>query len=514
MFSSTRIRGVPGAAAAWCGPVLLLVTVALVLAAPAHALPSAAPGSEGLDREAVDTYVEDYLDRHGLAGAEVAVVKDGEVVHTAGYGEHDHAQTTTDTPMPTGSSGKQMTAFAVLQLVEDGRIDLDDPVVEHLPEFDMADDRVSDITVRQLLSHTSGMPSPIIVAPAEDLTAGVARLHDWQLQADPGDRHLYSNMNYHVAGRLVEVVSGTPFNTYLEQNLFDPLGMDDTSSVNTTRDDHAALEHGHVTAYGTTLPVREMDQLIAGAGGVVSTAEDMARWMAMITNGGQAPGGKRVLSADLLEEAQSPQPGADGYGLGWSTSGPDVDPPRVGHSGATSRYSTQVDVVPGSGYGVVVMLNSFTAVYEHNYAIGSGIVEITDGGSPSPGWPVLTLVDVGLGLLTLLVLALMVRGVRRADRWAVRRESWPAWRYALRQLPQVIGPTLVAFLVLVVPALQDNPSTPVDIIAMWPAAMVLLLALGLSGVVLIATRSRSRLRGEGRRDGAGDPLQPESGEDR
>lgn len=497
LFSSTRrpIRGLPGAAA-WRGLVLLLVTGALVLGAPAHALAasSAAPGSEGLDREAVDTYVEDYLDRHGLAGAEVAVVKDGEVVHTAGYGEHDDAATTTDTPMATGSSGKHMTAFAVLQLVDEGRIDLDDPVVEHLPEFDMADDRAAEITVRQLLSQTSGIPSPIVVSPAEDLAEGVARLQDWQLQADPGDRHLYSNMNYHVAGRLVEVVSGTPFNTYLEQNLFDPLGMDDTSSVNTTRADHPGLEHGHVTAYGTTLPLREMDQLIAGAGGVVSTAEDMGRWMAMITNGGKAPGGERLLSADLLEEAQSAQPGADGYGLGWSASGPGVDPPRVGHSGATSRYSTQLDVVPGSGYGVVVMLNSFTAVYEHNYAIGSGVVEITEGKSPSPGWPVLTLVDLGLGLLTLLVIALTARGVRRGDRWAARRRSWPAWRYALRQLPQVIFPTLAVFLVLLVPALKDNPSTPLDVLAMWPAAMVLLLALALSGVVLIAARSRGLLR--------------------
>ena len=497
MLTSTHSpsRSVPGAAA-WRGLVLALVTAALALGAPTQALaaPSTSPASEGLDREAVDTYVEDYLDRHGLAGAGVAVVRDGEVVHTAGYGESGDGDTTTSTPMATGSTGKHMTAFAVLQLVEEGEIELDDRVVEHLPEFEMADDRVGDITVRQLLSHTSGMPSPLILSPAEDLTEGVARLDDWQLASDPGERHLYSNMNYHVAGRLVEVVSGTSFGAYLEENVFGPLGMDDTVSVDTTRADHAGLQHGNVTAYGTTLHVREMDQLIAGAGGVVSTAEDMARWMAMITADGRTPGGEQLLSADLLEEAQSPQPGADGYGLGWDRSGEGVDPPRVGHSGATSRYSTHMDVVPGSGYGVVVMLNSFTSTYEHNYALGSGVVEITDGGSPSPGWPVLTMVDIGLGLLTLLVLALMVRGVRRSGRWAARRESWPAWRYAVRQLPQVVFPALAAYLFLVLPQLQDNPTTALDVLALWPAAMVLVLALALSGVVLVVTRGRSRVR--------------------
>ena len=473
---------------------LLLVAGAVVLGTPSHAVavgPSSV-GSDGLDRQAVDTYVGNYLDRHGLAGASVAVVKDGEVVHTAGYGEGGDGRTTQRTPMAVGSTSKSMTAVAVLQLVDEGTVDLDDPVVEHLPEFEMADDRASEIAVRQLLSHTSGVPSPVIVPPAGDLTEAVERLEDSELAAAPGYRHLYSNMNYQVAARLVEKVSGTPFATHLERNLFDPLGMDDTTSVNTSGADHPGLEHGNITAYGQTLHVQEMQQFIAGAGGVVSTAEDMAAWMAMVTDGGRAPSGEQLVSRTLLEEAQSPQPGADGYGLGWSTSGKGVDPPRVGHSGATSRYSAEMDAVPESGYGVVVMLNSFTAAYEHNYAIGSGVVEITEGETPSPGWPWLTMVDLVLGALTLLVIALMVRGVRRADRWAERRREWPTWRYLVRQAPQALLVALGVLLFLVVPELQDNPATPLDVLALWPAVMVLLLVLALSGIVLITLRLRHR----------------------
>lgn len=473
---------------------VLLAALLLCVSVPASPAPAEPVDPGRLDTGAVDSYVEDYLDRHGLAGAEIAVVRDGQVLHTAGYGQSRGAAPATDTPMATGSVGKHMTSFALLQLVDASKVELDDPVVEHLPEFELADERVSDITIRQLLSHTSGLPSPVLVEPAADLSEGVERLQDWQLEADPGEQYLYSNMNYQVAGRLIETVAGMPLNTYLEENLFQPLGMDDTRSVDTAGADDPGLQGGHVTAYGAALPMREMDQLLAGAGGVVSTAEDHARWLAMLTADGAAPDGEQLLPAELLEEAMSPQPGADGGGLGWHLSGEGVDPARVGHSGATSRYSAQLDIVPSSGYGVVVMLNSFTPTLEHPYEISSGIIDITEGQAPQPGTPVPTLLDAALGLLTVLVLALTALGVRRSGRWAGRRAGWPHWRFALRLLPQAIGPVL-AVLVLVGPALGGAATGPLDVVGFWPAAMVLLLALGVSGVVLVVARGMQRIVG-------------------
>lgn len=471
---------------------------------------SAGPvASQGLDTDAVDSYVEGYLERHGLVGAEVAVVRDGQVLHTAGYGDSHGVATGSDTPMPTGSVGKHMTSFALLQLVDAGMIDLDDAVVEHLPEFELADERVSDITIRHLLSHTSGLPSPVTVEPAADLSDGVERLQDWQLDADPGEQYRYSNMNYHVAGRLIETVADVPFATYLEENLFQPLGMDNTRSVNTSRADDPGLQGGHITAYGAALPLREMEQLLAGAGGVVSTADDQARWLAMLTNDGATPAGEQLLAPELLDEAQTPQPGTNGEGLGWHLSGEDVDPPRVGHSGATSRYSAQLDVVPSSGYGVLVMLNSYTPTLEHNYEVSSGIIDITEGDSPELGMPTATLVDAGLGLLTLLVLAFTVIGIRRAGSWSQRRSAWPGWRFGLRLLPQVVGPALVVLVFLVLPSLEGHATTPVDAFGLWPAAMVLLLALGASGLALVIARSASRAAGMH----AGDSAFPQSARD-
>src|SRR5699024_11741246 len=98
-----------------------------------------------------------------------------------------------ETPMDLGSVSKSIAALAMLQLVDAGNMALDDPAVEHLPEFKLDDPRASQITVRQLLSQTSGLPNPTVVPPAADLTQAVARSGDWQLSPHPGDRHACSN---------------------------------------------------------------------------------------------------------------------------------------------------------------------------------------------------------------------------------------------------------------------------------------------------------------------------------
>ena len=113
--------------------------------------------------------------------------------------------------MSIGSVSKMITAFAVLQLVERGEIELDGPVAGQMPEFDLDDARGARITVRQLLTHTSGLPNPLVVAPAADPEERVAELRTVPLVSDPGSRYVYSNLGYHTAARLVETRSGEPF---------------------------------------------------------------------------------------------------------------------------------------------------------------------------------------------------------------------------------------------------------------------------------------------------------------
>ena len=219
-----RPVGAPTVALAVAKRAVAVIAVLIAMLANSIASPQSASAEDLLDGQRVDRFVTDYLARHGLPGGSVAVVKDGATMHSAGYGSSGDQRIDPDTPLAVGSVSKTVTAFAVLQLVDDAMFALDDPVVSHLPEFAVDDPRAEAITVRQLLSHTSGLPNPAIVPPADTIAETVDRLGDWQLASDPGTKYLYSNANYWTASRLVEVVSGTAFETYVRDHVFVPLG--------------------------------------------------------------------------------------------------------------------------------------------------------------------------------------------------------------------------------------------------------------------------------------------------
>ncbi len=417
------------------------------------------------------------------------------MVHEAGYGhDSDGEDITAETPLRIASVSKTFTAFAVLQLVDSGEVDLDQPLTRYLPELALDDARIQDITVRHLLSHTSGLPSPVIVPPAADLEQAVSRLADWQLSSDPGTDYAYSNANYWTAARLVEVVSGDPFDKYLRHEVLLPLAMEDTATSVTSRTHPAGVVDGHVTAYGRAFPVPELEAVDAGAGGVVSTAADMGRWLAMQQRGGVTASGERLLSAELVRESHTRQPGADRYGLGWIHSGSDVSPARVSHSGVISGFNAQQDLVPSMDLGVLVMLNSFTTTLEHAYEISSGIITIMRGGEPELGLPTAIISDLVLGVLTLLVLALGARGVRRAARWVDRRRDRGLPRFALRLTPLLIVPALAVLVFAVVPNLQNNSATAADAFRLYPAAMALLVAGAVAGSAVTGTRVVARAK--------------------
>jgi len=114
-----------------------------------------------------------------------------------------------------------------------------------------------------------------------------------------------------------------------------------------------------------------MEKVVTGSGDVVATAADMARWLALQTSGGRTRDGRQLLSRSLLDASHTPQLGADRYGLGWSRSGSGIEPARISHGGSHSRANAEVDLVLSSGYGVAVMLDSFTPTFDHSHAISS-----------------------------------------------------------------------------------------------------------------------------------------------
>jgi CubicO group peptidase (beta-lactamase class C family) len=468
--------------------IALLVPL-LYLSQSTHAAPI-------LDKDAIDDYVERYMGRNGLPGASVAIVKDGEIIYAQGYGHDSEGSPITERSlMRIGSVSKSFTAFAVLQLADDGAIRLDDPIMLHLPELKMDDPRLEQVTIRHLLSHTSGIPTPTIVPEADTIEQGVSRVQQWQMHANPGERHSYSNANYWILARLVENVSGMAFAEYLDTKVFAPLGMDDSLSPVNAGDEVPGLARGHATAYGTAIPIAEMEQMFSGAGGIVSTAADMGQWLAMHTNNGVSVSGERMLSESLLDESYSPQPGSEHYGLGWSLSASNVTPPRIQHSGALSSYQAQHSIIPSSGYAVAVMLNSFTTTFEHAYEISSGIIQLTEGHAPVVKTPIPTIIDLSLGLLTLLYAGLGIRGILRSKKWSDRRRSHSALRYYLRLIPQLIPIAGIGWLMFIVPQLQDNSSTTLDVFRLWPALAILLAFIFICAVLLTGARIHYRIEG-------------------
>lgn len=479
----------------------------MVVGGTAGTATSREPPGEPIPAE-VDDYVSGYLERHGLPGAAVAVVEHGRTVHEAGYGADAHGRPLTEhARLRLASASKSITAFAVLRLVDDGAIALDDAVTAYLPELEAADERVDEVTVAHLLSHTSGIETPAVLPPAATAREGVARLRGWRLSSEPGTEYAYSNANAWIAARLVEVVGGQPFDDHLRDRVFTPLGMTRTHSAPTTRGAVPGPAPGHVTAYGLAFPADEPEQMVAGAGGVVSTAHDMARWLSVQQRRGTTTDGRQLLPAAAVEQSHRARPGTERAGLGWLRSGPGVEPARVGHSGVFQTFQARTDLVPGSGFGVVVLLGSGSTWREHAYEISSGIIAITEGRDPEAGTPVPTLIDLALGAGALGVAALGLRGVRGAPRWAARRAGRPRWRVALRLLPHLIAPALAGGLLVVGPLLEDNSLTSADILGSAPAPMVLLLTLAVTGTAVIGSRSvalqRARRRGPG--DGRGRP---------
>lgn len=474
------------------GFILLLI----ILLTPMFYLPFSVSiqAAQPFKTEDVDKYVTNYIERNGLPGASIVVVKDGKLVYENGYGHDSEGKPITEKSlMRIGSASKSFTAFAVLQLVDEGKIQLDDPVINYLPEVKLNDSRWKEVSIRQLLSHTSGIPNPVIVPPASNLKEGVERLNDWKLQSNPGEKYYYSNGNYWVLALLVEKVSGIEFSQYLNQKIFSPLGMNDSLTTVNTGDSVQGLPKGYVTAYGTAIPWTELEAMNMGAGSIISTASDMGKWLSMQTNEGNSGTGEQLLSKELLLESYSPQLGSEKYGLGWALSSPDVKPARISHAGVETTYQTQQDIIPSSGYAVAVLLNSYTPTFEHAYEISSGILQLTEGQEPEWKAPVSKIIDLSLGVITLIYLILGIRGILRSKKWSDKRKQHPTWRFILRLIPQLVPTLFIGWLFFIVPTLQNNSSTTIDAFGLYPAAMFLLAIVFIIGLVLTILRIYYRI---------------------
>ncbi len=324
--------------------------------------------------------LQPFVERHELAGAVMLVASRDKVLdlETVGYADVQARKAMTpDALFWIASQSKPMTATALMMLVDEGKINVEDPVEKYLPEFKgqmLAVERDAQhvllrkpghpVKVREILSHTSGLP---FKSPLEEPTLDRLRLRDAvrsytlvPLEFEPGIRYQYSNAGINTAGRIIEVVSGMPYEQFMEQRLFKPLGMRDTTFWPTSSQlkrlarsykpnaDSTGLQETTVTQL--QYPLNDKRRQPMPAGGLFSTARDVGLFCRMILNGGTLDG-KRCLSQAAVEQMTSKQTGEavkDGYGFGWSA-GAKV----CGHGGA---YATNMEIDKENGLIAVWMV--------------------------------------------------------------------------------------------------------------------------------------------------------------
>ena len=327
----------------------------------------------------IDDFANQLLEDWKVPGIGLGIVQNNKVVYVQGYGQRDIDKglpVTPNTLFAIGSTSKAFTAISVLQLVEEGTIELDAPVAAYLPAFKMHDDYVSrHLTVRDLLCHRSGLPRHDLAWYGSDATREelLERLQYLEPSAGFREAFQYQNLMFMTAGYLVGELANSTWEEEVQKRIFQPLKMDRaTFNVDQMQADKDASKPYLKTDKDVIqlMPYRNIDA-IGPAGSINASPTEMATWVLALLNGGDYMG-EQILAPQYILEAASPAmtvPGGWGnalqydnggapvsYGLGWFLSN-HKGKKLMAHGGNIDGFSADVALLPGDSLGVVVLTN-------------------------------------------------------------------------------------------------------------------------------------------------------------
>ena len=307
-----------------------------------------------------------------MPGLSISVVRDGAVLFSAGYGVQSLATgqpATAHTLFHIASVAKTMTSTAIFQLLERGRVDLDDPIVRHLPYFKVDDARSDAITIRQCLMHTSGIGHPVDYGwdtpefDDESLERHVRGLRSHKLVEIEPSSTSYSDIAFNVLGDLIAKVSGTSYEHYMKQHIFDPLGMTTTTLMAPRATHHGLVATGYEqTEDGSIVESRyPYNRMHVPCGCIASSAAEMARWMLVNLQRGEVDG-VRILQASTYDEMWRMQlhtigeGGGEAPALGWWINRRHAEK-VMQHDGEDDGFVSNLRLWTESGIGVVMLCN-------------------------------------------------------------------------------------------------------------------------------------------------------------
>ncbi|WP_221567829.1 serine hydrolase [Alkalihalobacillus sp. TS-13] len=337
--------------------MLRILVVLLVLFVPSIAIAE----EEKSQKELLETFMEEAMEVYKIPGASLGLVQNGEVTFKQSFGEQGNGEPVTNQTLFTiGSVSKPLTSLGILKLAEKGDIKLDEPIDTYISfDYGQSDSRF-EITIRQLLSHTSGIGTfeGLQVADQnlrgkEAIAEAVAELEPVELTAQPGEIHQYSAANYLLLGKIIEEVSGIPFAEYMQKEVFASLGMDRTYATYSEAE-KSGYQPGHQSWFGK--PIKSdlwFDDSGAPYGYMASTMNDMTTFITRLVDR------ESLLSEPYLTMYFSPEVHRKEdyyYGLGWRMNTNDDDP-FIFHGGETPDTRAELFISQSKDYAFVLLTN-------------------------------------------------------------------------------------------------------------------------------------------------------------
>jgi serine beta-lactamase-like protein LACTB len=342
-----------------------MLACALILPMPAVAADVPAAGAYEAAAPALDGFIRRQVAEKGLPALSIALVDDQKVVWAKGYGFADpkaKRPATADTVYRVGSVSKLFTDLAVMQLVERGALDLDDPVTKVLDDFKPANRFDKAITLRQLMAHRAGLvrESPVgnyFDPDGPSLEKSVRSLNGTGLVYEPGKRTKYSNAGVGTVGLVLEKRQKQKFARYLQRTLLAPLGMEHSAFEPEPEVVKHLAKAVMWTYHGREFEAPTFELGVAPAGCLYSTVNDLGRFLSFLFARGKGPDGA-IVKPETLEQMWTPQfvkkGSKSGFGLGFLVSEFEGRR-RVGHGGAIYGFATDVSALPDDKLGVVVI---------------------------------------------------------------------------------------------------------------------------------------------------------------
>jgi serine beta-lactamase-like protein LACTB, mitochondrial len=308
----------------------------------------------------IEQAIQEEMQKNGVPGVAVAIAQQGRIIYARGFGYADvenKVPFTAQTVSRIGSISKTFTALAVMQLVEQGKIKLDDEVQVYVPSFPK---KSAPITIRQLLCHQGGIRhykdnEMLSARHYNTVEEALAIFKDDPLIAEPGTKYSYTTYGYNLLSRVVEAASGLSFGDYLQQRIFNPLGLKQTYL-----DDPPRLIPNRARNYTR----RQTEGLVNaaavdqsnkwGGGGLLSTVEDLLRYAASYD-------AQQLLKAETIAQMFTAQKTSDGkptnYGLGWATA-LEEGRRRIEHTGGSIGATSALSKYPEQQTTIAVLVNN------------------------------------------------------------------------------------------------------------------------------------------------------------